>query len=205
MHTNLFSSSYANAIENYLKITENLIIIIVNEQLKITEYNKALPRIIKNQANLTGENILDFLIFESRDSNPFRDPPPKQPQRLIFRSSNKSSFSLDCVVYRVEKNYLVIGTHLMLANDEIIDKMTLLSNELINMTRELHQKNIALEEAQDHIKALGGLIPICMYCKEIRDDKGYWNNLEQYITDNSEAEFSHSICPKCMKIRYPDD
>ena len=54
------------------------------------------------------------------------------------------------------------------------------------------------------IKTLSGLLPICASCKKIRDDKGYWNQIEAYIRDRSEAEFSHSICPKCAKRLYPD-
>jgi hypothetical protein len=61
-----------------------------------------------------------------------------------------------------------------------------------------------LQKADSKIKTLGGIIPICMYCKEIRDDNGYWNRLEQFIGEYSTAEFSHGICPKCMKEKHPD-
>lgn len=61
-----------------------------------------------------------------------------------------------------------------------------------------------LKEANSQIKTLCGIVPICMYCKEIRDDKGYWNQLEKFISEHSTAKFSHGICPKCMKERHPD-
>ncbi len=61
-----------------------------------------------------------------------------------------------------------------------------------------------LREALKNIKTLHGLIPICAACKKIRDDKGYWNQIESYIRDHSEAEFSHSICPDCAKKLYPE-
>lgn len=61
-----------------------------------------------------------------------------------------------------------------------------------------------LKEANSQIKTLSGIIPICMYCKEIRDDKGYWNRLEKFIGEHSTAQFSHGICPKCMKEQHPD-
>jgi len=60
-----------------------------------------------------------------------------------------------------------------------------------------------LKEAQEKIKILSGLLPICASCKKIRDDKGYWNQIEGYIRDHSEAEFSHGICPECAKELYP--
>ena len=56
-----------------------------------------------------------------------------------------------------------------------------------------------LRDALAQIKTLHGILPICMYCKKIRDDKQYWQQVEQYVTNHSEAEFSHSICPDCYK------
>jgi PAS domain S-box-containing protein len=61
-----------------------------------------------------------------------------------------------------------------------------------------------LQEALSEVKQLSGLLPICAACKKIRDDKGYWNQIESYIKAHSEAEFSHSICPDCAKRLYPD-
>lgn len=61
-----------------------------------------------------------------------------------------------------------------------------------------------LQEALDKVNLLGGLLPICASCKKIRDDKGYWNQVETYIRDHSEAEFSHGICPDCAKKLYPE-
>ena len=69
---------------------------------------------------------------------------------------------------------------------------------------ELIKKNEDLELAVKNIKKLEGLIPICANCKNIRDDKGYWEQVESYITKYSDLKFSHSICPECMKKLYPD-
>jgi CheY-like chemotaxis protein len=61
-----------------------------------------------------------------------------------------------------------------------------------------------LEDALAEIKTLRGILPICSYCKKIRDDEGYWHQVEVYIRDHSEAEFSHGICPECAKKLYPE-
>jgi len=61
-----------------------------------------------------------------------------------------------------------------------------------------------LQEALSEVKRLGGLLPICAHCKKIRDDRGYWNQVEIYIKDHSEAEFSHSICPDCARELYSE-
>ncbi|WP_415715539.1 PAS domain-containing protein [Maridesulfovibrio sp.] len=61
-----------------------------------------------------------------------------------------------------------------------------------------------LYDALEKVKTLSGLMPICAKCKKIRDDKGYWNNLEAYIEKNSEASFSHGLCPECSEELYGD-
>lgn len=60
-----------------------------------------------------------------------------------------------------------------------------------------------LRRATGDVKALTGLIPICMSCKKIRDDKGYWNSLEKYVREHTDADFTHGICPECADRLYP--
>lgn len=67
----------------------------------------------------------------------------------------------------------------------------------------VEEKN-KLQKALNEIKTLRGIIPICSHCKKIRDDEGVWNQLEEYIHAHSEAEFSHGICPNCLKKYYPE-
>jgi hypothetical protein len=62
-----------------------------------------------------------------------------------------------------------------------------------------------LETALNQVKILSGIVPICTFCKEIRDDKGYWNQLESFISEHSDAQFSHSVCPKCMARMHPGE
>ena len=68
---------------------------------------------------------------------------------------------------------------------------------------EKDQLIVELKDALNKVRTLEGIIPICMHCKEIRDDKGSWNKLEKYISEHSEAQFSHGICEKCLEIYYP--
>jgi len=82
-----------------------------------------------------------------------------------------------------------------------------LNKEITERKRAEEEREKLIGELQDalaQIKKLSGLLPICASCKKIRDDKGYWNQIESYIRDHSEAEFSHGICPDCMKKLYPD-
>ncbi len=64
---------------------------------------------------------------------------------------------------------------------------------------------LELQNTIRKVKTLSGMLPICASCKKIRDDKGYWNQIESYIRDHSEVEFSHGICPECVKKLYPDE
>ena len=75
---------------------------------------------------------------------------------------------------------------------------------LTRLYRRLKEQNVELQKALVEVKTLRGMIPICANCKKVRDDAGYWNRIEDYIRMNSEAEFSHSICPDCVKKLYPD-
>jgi hypothetical protein len=61
-----------------------------------------------------------------------------------------------------------------------------------------------LTAALSQVKALSGLLPICASCKKIRDDRGYWQQVETYIKERSNADFTHGICPECVQRLYPD-
>lgn len=87
-----------------------------------------------------------------------------------------------------------------LFNEELqkeIEVRKQIENERAKLIREL-------QDALVKVKQLSGLLPICASCKKIRDDRGSWSHVESYIRDHSEAEFSHSICPDCVKELYPE-
>ncbi len=73
-----------------------------------------------------------------------------------------------------------------------------------NLQKLVEAHNAELQEALATVKLLSGLLPICANCKKIRNDEGYWKQIEIYVREHSEAEFSHSICPDCIKELYPD-
>ncbi len=85
---------------------------------------------------------------------------------------------------------------------------------LIGVTRDISERKRAEEErrrlihergeALSKVKVLSGMLPICSSCKNIRDDRGYWNQIESFIRENSEADFTHGLCPDCAKKLYPE-
>ncbi|WP_026842330.1 response regulator [Citrifermentans bremense] len=82
-------------------------------------------------------------------------------------------------------------------NPVILSHRVAVHLELQSQKEALTRKNQELQEALSRVKELSGLLPICMTCKKIRDDQGYWNQLESYISLHSEALFSHGYCPEC--------
>jgi phosphoserine phosphatase RsbU/P len=113
---------------------------------------------------------------------------------------------------RTEKDDIIIGLEAG-ANDYITKPFE--QNELrarirvgervLGLQSELAERVEELQEALTHVKTLKGLLPICCHCKKIRDDQNYWQQVESYISLNSEAEFTHSICPECLEKYYPLD
>lgn len=85
------------------------------------------------------------------------------------------------------------------------------NNALIEIQQQLEQKTVDLEklnqnllQALAEVKTLSGLLPICAHCKKIRDDDGYWNQIESYMAKRTDVEFTHGICPDCAKKFFPD-
>jgi hypothetical protein len=76
--------------------------------------------------------------------------------------------------------------------------------ERVKFEQELGAERDKLQDALSHVKTLSGLIPICSSCKKIRDDQGYWNQVETYISQHSDAQLSHGLCPDCVRDLYPD-
>jgi len=74
---------------------------------------------------------------------------------------------------------------------------------MIEMQNALADKVEELRAAIEQIRTLRGIVPICGHCKKIRDDEGYWHQVEVYVRNHTEAEFSHGICPQCMEKLYP--
>ena len=116
--------------------------------------------------------------------------------------------------YEVEHDFAAIGRRIMLLNARQIQRVLgkeriilLAIEDITERKRAEKERERLIRELQDtlaKVKQLSGMLPICSSCKKIRNDKGYWSQVKVYIRDNSEAEFTHGICPECMKKLYPD-
>ncbi|MBN1411481.1 MAG: hypothetical protein JW969_11605, partial [Spirochaetales bacterium] len=94
--------------------------------------------------------------------------------------------------------------YLAIIETGVLSPFKLLFKELKDKEVKLENEKNELSNAMNKIKRLHGLLPICANCKKIRDDKGYWNQIEFYLQEHSEADFSHSLCPECAAKLYPE-
>ena len=107
-----------------------------------------------------------------------------------IEAMNKGAFSYITKPVNMDQALIII--------DKALEKQRL-SLENKRLLKELARQIKELQDALAQIKTLRGLLPICMYCKKIRDDKQYWQQVEGYISQHSEAQFSHGICPDCYQ------
>ena len=98
----------------------------------------------------------------------------------------------------------IFGSTIHLAGKPSVSGSILDITERMRMEKDRDKLIVDLQKSLSEVKTLRGFLPICSHCKKIRDDEGYWNQIELYIQKHSETEFSHGICPECAKKYYPD-
>jgi PAS domain S-box-containing protein len=127
---------------------------------------------------------------------------PKKGERLTLLASGRPLFDSDG-----SKMGAVVSLHNITERkqaQELLQKSYENLEEKVEVrTAELKESNRQLQGALDEIKTLKGIVPICASCKSIRDDKGFWHEVEAYVSTHTEADFSHGICPDCAKRLYP--
>jgi hypothetical protein len=138
-----------------------------------------------------------------------------RPELTNFRKQLREEVKKTGIIEAVYKLSLSDGRSFWLKDQAEIERypkdhssismgcLTVVSKEM--EAAEEREKLVAeLQGALSKVKQLSGLLPICASCKKIRDDKGYWNQIEEYIRNHSEADFSHGLCPPCIEKLYPD-
>lgn len=152
---------------------------------------EALEFLDSNQADVI---LLDLSLPDSTGLATFYEMYEKHPDIpiIILTGLNDSEVGLQAVQNGAQ---------------EYITKGELSSHLFISIISHAIERNKLLqklENALKEVKTLQGFLPICSSCKKIRDDKGYWQQVEEYITTHSDTQFTHSICPTCTQKLYPD-
>lgn len=123
---------------------------------------------------------------------------------ILTTAHSDASVLLNSIDAGIDKYILKpVDVEILFSALESCAETIMLERKIQEQAREKDELIARLQDALDNIKRLSGLLPICSSCKKIRDDKGYWNQIERYIAEHSEAEFSHGICPECVKKLYP--
>jgi PAS domain S-box-containing protein len=99
---------------------------------------------------------------------------------------------------------LLAASSMMVGGEELVLSSVSVITERKRMEEERERMIADLQRALSDIRTLKGMLPICASCKKIRDDQGYWNQIEQYIQERSEAEFTHGLCPDCAATLFPE-
>ena len=142
------------------------------------------------------------IVFEGRTftSKPFQGGPLRMAEDIIVDGNKAGVIE---IYYREARPKHDEGPFLKEERD-LINAIAERISRFIERRRAEEARQIAQKRLQEAItKILSGFLPICAKCKKIRDDANNWVEIESYIRDHTEAEFSHSICPECRKILYP--
>jgi hypothetical protein len=143
------------------------------------------------------------LVFEGQvyTSSPFESGPCSQVADIVVGGNKLGAIE---VYYKKEKTVRDEGPFLKEERD-LIDAIATRISTFIERRRAEEARQKAEKRLHEALtKMLGGFIPICSNCKKVRDNASEWVEIETYIRDHSEAEFSHSICPQCLRKLYPD-
>ncbi len=114
---------------------------------------------------------------------------------------DQSPFGTICVLDNKENPYSSTTEKLLLQFKKLIEA----NIAILYMNKELGEENMNLKDFIKEIKTLRGFLPICSSCKKIRDDKGFWGNVETYISERTDVKFSHGLCPECSEKLYGNE
>ena len=129
----------------------------------------------------------------------------KNSKIILTTAHSDASILLDSIEVGVDKYILKpLDMDALYAAMDQCAATVMLERQIQQQNREKDELIAKLQEALENVKKLSGLIPICANCKKIRNDEGYWRQIEGYISEHSEARFSHGICPDCAKKIYSE-
>lgn len=148
---------------------------------------------------VNGEHVANFYTGQFLFNKPDID--------YFIRQAENFNFNRDAYIEALSRVPVYTEEYIKKMMDFLIYMVALIGEASLarKKVEDIREKLIMeLKESEKTIKTLSGLLPICALCKKIRNDTGYWENLEEYIARHSDADFSHSLCPGCAKKLYPD-
>lgn len=180
-------------------------LVLVDERWALLGWNKRLELLAtgRQTAELDG---IDLRQLVATGTDPLPPSPLELDGRVLlcFSAEGSGKETLRFRVISVGAEVILASEQILYSSSDALADMSRMNTELANLTRALHQRNAALERAQREIKRLQGIIPICSSCKKMRDEDGYWQQVEDYLSERAEVELSHGLCAECFRELYPD-
>jgi hypothetical protein len=187
--------------------SEHSILILLGHGLEILDCNRGFLRMAGLSDKPSGERLDKFLdgadAASIADFSPHLRPGAHFAQRMLFAGQGSGAHILEVQWFGLAQGALLFGEHPVILESEVLREFSRLNDDLINRNREIVRQKAILERAQKEIKTLKKMLPICSYCKGIRDDQGYWSGIEAYIKSHTGSDFSHGICPECARKHFP--
>jgi len=173
-------------------------IAILDTEYRIVRTNKAMA----SKLGLSPKSIAGATCYECVHGKD--EPPANCPHKQLMADGREHTEEV--FEERIGGDFLVTASPILDSKGVLVGSVHIARDITKQKEIEKERENLIgeLQEALANIRTLKGLLPICSACKKIRDDEGYWSQMESYIQDRSEAEFSHGICPDCAKELYPD-
>ncbi len=198
-------SDHRVATGRYLGDSVAVAALLLDRDHRVLRFNGAFSRMAGSGPGPVGRSFPDLLEPGSRPAAERLLHGKALVERLQFHGEGQSIFQVSCRVYPEEQGLLLLGDQLTLTEGEVLRSMSRITDEVVNLGRELMRKNRELQRALEDVKTLQGILTICMHCKQIRGEAGAWQRLEAYISEHSDAEFSHGLCEECVRLHYPDE
>jgi hypothetical protein len=196
---------------DFIDTTSSVPILLIDEQRRISDSNNGFMKLFSLSDKPIGVDIADFII-------PGAEGIAFDAGIQQFTFNPRSGLHGVLTAHRLpQRDHLLLWCERpLITGNQVVERISFLNNEFIAMQRELDKKNYYLKQVQEEltekvaqleaalstVRRLEGIIPICMYCHNIRDEEELWHNIERYITEHSDAEFSHGICPDCFAERF---
>lgn len=209
-------SSAMPQLTSFLDLSGVVRMVVLDDAGHICYANQALARGLKVEREaLAGRKFSDFLTAPDGVSLAGfmngTDDVPDSGFLLNLVDADQSPHTLRARIAALGDRFLLIAEPLQDDNQALQEELIQLNNRLsvlardnVRKGRKLAKTLADLQESVSQIRRLEGIIPICMFCKKIRDTKELWNRVEEYISEHSDATFSHGICPECFEAKYGD-
>lgn len=191
----------SEALTSFCAESENLVVFELDREMKVGPCSKGFLRLLEMPETQERFPLDLYLAPGEMLMLPPLDGPPSEVTMNIFAPGG-AVYTFKGSATSTGNGWIVTGARILLTNSDILGKMSRLEGELLNQNRELQKKIRELEEARAEVRALSDLLPICSWCKKVRDDRGYWSAIETFITEHTGTLMTHGICPDCRAKHF---